>query len=43
MSNFYKEAKESRNYAKSLKEAKLKMIKENLHPYYWSAFVIYGL
>ena len=27
---------------KALKEAKLKMIKQNLYPVYWSAFVISG-
>jgi CHAT domain-containing protein len=31
------------NYAKALKEAKLKMIDEDMHPFYWGGFVVLGL
>jgi len=43
MSSFYQKMKENRNYAKALKAAKLKMIKEGKHPFYWAAFVVSGL
>ena len=31
-----------KNYNKTLKEAKLSMIKENLHPFFWAAFILSG-
>jgi len=43
MTSFYQEMKENKNYAKALKAAKLKMIKEGKHPFYWGAFVVSGL
>jgi len=43
MSSFYQKMKENKNYAKALKAAKLKMIKEGKHPFYWAAFVVSGL
>ncbi len=43
MTSFYQEMKENRNYAESLKVAKLKMIEEGRHPFYWGAFVLSGL
>ncbi len=50
MSSFYKqmmkfsknEDKSNKDYAQALREAKLKMINQNLHPFYWGAFVISG-
>ncbi len=43
MSSFYQEMKENKNYAEALKAAKLKMIDEGRHPFYWAAFVVSGL
>ena len=31
-----------KNYNQTLKEAKLSMIKENLHPFFWAAFILSG-
>jgi len=43
MTFFYQEMKENKNYAKALKAAKLKMVIEGKHPFYWGAFVVSGL
>ena len=43
MTSFYQEMKKNKNYAEALKAAKLKMIEENRHPFYWGAFVVSGL
>ena len=43
MVSFYEQIKEKPNYALALKEAKLKMIDENMHPFYWGGFVMLGL
>ena len=43
MISFYQEMKENKNYAKALKAAKLKMIAQGRHPFYWAAFVVSGL
>jgi CHAT domain-containing protein len=44
MSSFYQEMKENKNYAEALRAAKLKMIIEGRHPFYWGgAFVVSGL
>ena len=43
MTSFYQEMKENKNYAEALKAAKLKMIAEDRHPFYWGAFVVSGL
>ena len=43
MTSFYQEMKQNKNYAKALKAAKLKMITENRHPFYWGSFVVSGL
>jgi len=43
MRSFYKEMKKHKDYAKALKAAKLKMIEEGKHPFYWGAFVVSGL
>jgi CHAT domain-containing protein len=43
MSSFYQEMKATKNYAEALKAAKLKMIEEGRHPFYWGAFVVSGL
>jgi CHAT domain-containing protein len=42
MSSFYKEINNNNNYSKSLQKAKLSMIKNNLHPFYWGAFILSG-
>ena len=41
--DFYQNVKETNKYQESLKEAKMKMIKQNVHPYYWSAFIMNGI
>ena len=38
MGNFYKD----KNYNKSLKNSKLKMIEQNLHPFFWASFILSG-
>jgi len=43
MSSFYKKVKTEPNYVKALKEAKLNMIKQNMHPFFWAPFVVSGL
>lgn len=43
MSSFYQESQKNNNYAKALRASKLKMIEENLHPYFWSAFILNGI
>jgi len=43
MTSFYQEMKENKNYAQALKAAKLKMIEDGRHPFYWGAFVVSGL
>jgi len=43
MVSFYKQIKEKPNYSLALKKAKLKMIDEDMHPFYWGGFVILGL
>ena len=44
MTAFYQNSKNNKgNYPFSLKQSKLKMIKEGLHPYYWAGFVLSGL
>lgn len=43
MSSFYKYIKENQNYSDSLRESKLEMIKEDLHPFYWAPFILSGM
>jgi len=43
MVDFYKNIKNGLKYNEALKEAKLKMIKENKSPYYWAGFILNGL
>jgi CHAT domain-containing protein/pterin-4a-carbinolamine dehydratase len=44
MKMFYQNSKNNQgNYPFSLKQSKLKMIKDGLHPYYWAGFVLSGL
>jgi len=44
MSNFYeKVAKEKKDYIDALREAKIEMIKQDKHPFFWSAFIISGI
>ncbi|MEA2028384.1 MAG: CHAT domain-containing protein [Campylobacterota bacterium] len=40
MQHFYDNLSQGMSYKKALREAKLKMI--NMHPYYWSSFVLSG-
>ena len=41
MRYFYDNISDIKDYAMALREAKLKMI--DMHPYFWSAFIIYGI
>jgi len=41
MEHFYENIHNGQNYATALRNAKIKMIKQ--HPYYWSAFIMYGI
>jgi CHAT domain-containing protein len=43
MVNFYQNIKDGLGYSSAMKEAKLKMIKDGIHPFYWGAFVVDGL
>jgi len=43
MIDFYRGIKEHSNYSRALREAKLKMIDEGQHPFYWGGFVLNGL
>ena len=43
MTSFYQEMRHTKNYTKALKAAKMKMIKDGKHPFYWAAFVVSGL
>jgi len=43
MKMFYQEQQNKNRYKTALREAKLKMIRDGLHPYYWGAFLINGL
>ena len=42
MTSFYTQMKGTKKYAKALRAAKLKMIIERKHPFYWGAFVLSG-
>lgn len=42
MKGFYQEIKKDKDYSEALRNSKLKMIKEDLHPFYWAAFIING-
>ncbi|NOQ93283.1 MAG: CHAT domain-containing protein [Methylophaga sp.] len=42
MSGFYKQMQSEDDYADALRNSKLTMIKQGLHPYYWAAFIISG-
>jgi len=43
MSSFYKQMQTQPNYATALKQAKLKMIEQGMHPFFWAPFVLSGL
>jgi CHAT domain-containing protein len=43
MIDFYQGIQHNSNYAKALKEAKLKMITQGKHPFFWAGFVLSGL
>ena len=43
MIDFYRGIKKHSNYSRALREAKLKMIDEGRHPFYWGGFVLNGL
>ncbi len=43
MTSFYQKMQTNSNYAKALKEAKLEMIANNKHPFFWAGFVLSGL
>ena len=41
METLYRKASANKAYAKAMQQAKLKMIKEGKHPFYWAEFVLY--
>lgn len=43
MSGFYTEMKNTPDYAQALRDSKLKMIEQDLHPFYWAPFIISGV
>ena len=43
MNDFYKNIQQNADYANALRKAKLKMIEEKLHPFYWGAFIVSGV
>ncbi len=43
MDGFYSNIKNTGDYQKGLKESKIKMIQEGLHPFYWAAFIMSGI
>ena len=43
MSSFYMQIQIQSNYSKALKEAKLDMINQDMHPFYWAGFILSGL
>jgi CHAT domain-containing protein/Tfp pilus assembly protein PilF len=44
MTSFYKEiVQNNNNYADALQKAKMEMVKQDMHPFYWAGFVISGL
>jgi CHAT domain-containing protein len=44
MERFYQESKDNNgSYAQALKQSKLKMVADDLHPFYWAGFVLSGL
>jgi len=43
MTSFYQKMQTNSNYSKALKEAKLEMIANNKHPFFWAGFVLSGL
>ncbi len=42
MKGFYGEVKRKKDYSEALRVSKLQMIKKELHPFYWAAFIISG-
>jgi len=42
MSDFYQKINTTHDYAKALKNAKLKMVTKDMHPFYWAGFVLSG-
>jgi CHAT domain-containing protein len=42
MQNFYTELKKGKSSAESLRTAQCEFIKRELHPYFWSPFVLIG-
>jgi len=42
ISDFYTNLAKKEAVAKALKQSKLKMINEGLHPYFWAGFVLNG-
>jgi len=43
MTYFYAYLKEGKTYTKALRDTKLRMIRENIEPKHWSAFVLNGI
>ena len=43
MKKFYTNVQNNQDYNTALRNAKIKMINNNMHPYYWSAFIMHGI
>ena len=43
MESFYKQMQTQANYATALKQAKLEMIRQDMHPFYWGGFILNGI
>jgi len=42
MTSFYRQIDQKKSYIDALREAKLKMIRRNMHPYFWGPFILSG-
>lgn len=42
MTSFYRQMHQQGAYAEALRAAKLKMIRQNMHPYFWAPFILSG-
>jgi CHAT domain-containing protein len=43
MSGFYRQMQKHESYEQALREAKLKMIRQGMHPFFWAPFILSGL
>jgi len=43
MSSFYRQMQKHESYEQALREAKLKMLRQGMHPFFWAPFILSGL